>query len=98
MTTETRQPTHAHRGRRRLWTVGPAVLIAVAILITLKATSLSGLPEVGEPFDIDEFARPIPDEVNAFKFGEGHTHGLVKHISGNGQVCGCRLGVSPSTN
>ncbi len=68
MTTETRQPTHAHRGRRRLWTVGPAVLIALAILITLKATSLSGLPEVGEPFDIDEFARPIPDEVNAFTF------------------------------
>jgi hypothetical protein len=59
-------PEKASRPRRRLWTVGPAFLITLAILITIKATSLNGLPDVGEPFDIEEFSRPISDESNAF--------------------------------
>jgi hypothetical protein len=64
LTTDIR-PEKASRPRR-LWTVVPAFLITLAILITIKATSLNGLPDVGEPFDIDEFSRPIPDEANAF--------------------------------
>ena len=66
MTDETSNIVVPRRRRRRFWTVGPAVLITLAILITIKATSLNGLPDIGDPFDIEEFARPIPDETNAF--------------------------------
>ena len=31
-------------------------------------TTLSGLPDVGDPFDIQTFSQPIPDETNAFVF------------------------------
>ena len=35
-------------------------------LITWRTTSLDGLPDIGEPFDVEAFCRPIPDESNAF--------------------------------
>jgi hypothetical protein len=66
LTTETRSEMAPRRVRRRFWTVGPVVLTALAIVVTLKATSLNGLPDVGDPFDVEEFSRPIPDETNAF--------------------------------
>ena len=59
-------PTRPIRPRRKLWAFGPALLITLAILIAIKITSLNGLPDIGDPFDIEAFARPIPDEANAF--------------------------------
>ena len=35
---------------------------------TWWTTTLSGLPDVGDPFDVAAFCRPIPDEANAYSF------------------------------
>ena len=66
MTTDSSTARSPRPRRRRFWTVGPAVLVTLAILVLIKTTSLNGLPDIGDPFDIEEFARPIPDETNAF--------------------------------
>jgi hypothetical protein len=66
LTTETSPARSTRPRRRRFWTVGPVILGTLAILFTIKATSLYGLPDIGDPFDIEEFCQPIPDETNAF--------------------------------
>ena len=48
-----------------------AVLAALALagstaFLTWWTTTLMGLPDVGDPFDVAAFERPIPDESNAF--------------------------------
>jgi hypothetical protein len=48
---------------RLLVAVGVA---GVAAWLTWSATTLSGLPDIGEPFDVEAFCRPIPEETNAF--------------------------------
>ncbi len=55
-----------HFRRLRIWAISPMIVITIVIVVTIKATSLNGLPDIGDPFDIEAFARPIPDATNAF--------------------------------
>ena len=55
--------------RFRLFTLAVlAALVTVAGVAVWRMRSLDGLPDVGDPFDVSEAARPIPisDEDNAF--------------------------------
>jgi hypothetical protein len=61
LSTETRSRPRTRRGL--YLALGLAGLSA---LITWRVTSLDGLPDIGEPFDVEAFCRPIPDESNAF--------------------------------
>jgi hypothetical protein len=61
LSTETRSRPRTRRGL--YLALGLAGLTAA---ITWRATSLDGLPDIGEPFDVEAFCRPIPDESNAF--------------------------------
>jgi len=73
MATET-EPGRAgtrRRGRRvRLAaTVGLVAALAVGSALLLRATSLRGLPDVGDPFDVKAFAHvDLPDDLNAYTF------------------------------
>jgi tetratricopeptide (TPR) repeat protein len=46
--------------------------------LTWWTTTLSGLPDVGDPFDIKAYARPIPDDSNAFVLYKKATELLPK--------------------
>ena len=53
--------------KRRIWAIALVVLATIAIFATWRATSLSGLPDVGDPFDIAAYADvKVPDDRNAF--------------------------------
>ena len=41
-------------------------LVLGSAFVTWWFTTLSGLPDVGDPFDVQAFARTIPDDHNAF--------------------------------
>src|SRR5262245_21638906 len=60
------------RGRRRL---GLLVLyglgVALAALLARRWTSLNGLPDLGDPFDVEAFQAPrVPDSQNAWTYYE----------------------------
>ena len=46
-----------------MWLV---VLAPLVLVVAIRSTSLNGLPDIGDPFDVEEFCREIPDEDNAF--------------------------------
>jgi len=60
------RPVERPRRRRRASELAILGAVALAALLIWRETSLSGLPDVGVPFDVDAFCRPIPDETNAF--------------------------------
>jgi hypothetical protein len=51
---------------RRILVLAALALAGSTAFITWWSTTLVGLPDVGDPFDVQAFARPIPDETNAF--------------------------------
>jgi hypothetical protein len=54
---------------RVLLVLALGVAVAAAALAVWRLTSLNGLPEIGEPFDVAAFrGLPIPDHRNAFVF------------------------------
>ena len=55
-------------GQRRRWLVliGSLALAGSTAFLTWWTTTLMGLPDVGDPFDVAAFERPIPDDTNAF--------------------------------
>ena len=53
--------------RRRRWALVMLTITAIAVFATWRLTSLDGLPDVGDPFDVAEFAdASVPDDRNAF--------------------------------
>jgi hypothetical protein len=46
--------------------IAGVALAGSTAFLTWWTTTLSGLPDVGDPFDVAAFSRPIPDETNAF--------------------------------
>jgi hypothetical protein len=54
------------RTGRRIVVLAALVLAGSTAFVTWWTTTLVGLPDVGDPFDIKAFERPIPDETNAF--------------------------------
>ena len=65
MPTDPERPSKPRR--RRPWAVALTVLVMIAVFATWRATSLSGLPDVGDPFDVAAYADvKVPDERNAF--------------------------------
>lgn len=59
------EPRSRRLGRPLLILAGLALAGSTAFL-TWWTTTLTGLPDVGDPFDVAAFSRPIPDETNAF--------------------------------
>ena len=56
----------AVRPRSRWLFLCAAALAASSAFATWWTTTLRGLPDIPEPFDVEAFCRPIPDEDNAF--------------------------------
>src|SRR5258708_31427060 len=58
----------AARPRRRILAIAALVVVALGgSFFVWRATSLSGLPDIGDPFDLAEYtAHTIPDDQNAF--------------------------------
>jgi len=54
------------RPRSHWLVLSAAALAASTAFATWWTTTLRGLPDIPEPFDVEEFCRPIPDEANAF--------------------------------
>ena len=55
------------KSRRRVWCVVLILLSMVTAPPLWWATQLMGLPDVGDPFDVEAFrAKTIPDDRNAF--------------------------------
>src|SRR4051812_7678092 len=56
--------------RRRLLIVLYVILGTIAGLLAWRATSLDGLPDVGDPFDVEAFvaASRVPEADDAFAF------------------------------
>ncbi len=55
------------RSRRLILIVGALALAGASAFLTWWMTTLSGLPDVGDPFDVAAFADPmVPDDENAF--------------------------------
>ncbi len=59
------EPQPRRIGRLAL-VLGALVLAGSTAFVTWWTTTLVGLPDVGDPFDVEAFCRPIPDETNAF--------------------------------
>ncbi len=57
---------HPRRIRRLALALAALALAGSTAFVTWWMTSLIGLPDVGDPFDVKAFGRPIPDETNAF--------------------------------
>ena len=56
------------RSRRRIWGAVLTTLVAIAVPPLWWALQLSGLPDIGEPFDAAAFrAFTIPDDRNAYR-------------------------------
>ena len=70
--------------RRRIWAIALVVLAAVAIFATYRATSLSGLPDVGDSFDVAEFADvKVADDRNAFTLYRQATERITREPQGS---------------
>ena len=54
------------RSRRWILIVVGLALAGGSAMLCWWLTSLSGLPDIGDPFDVASFGRPIPDDSNAF--------------------------------
>jgi hypothetical protein len=54
------------RSRRWIVLVGALVLAGGSAFLMWRMTTLSGLPDIGDPFEVAAFGRPIPDDSNAF--------------------------------
>jgi hypothetical protein len=55
------------KSRRRVWSVIAIALLMVAIAPVWWSLQLIGLPDIGDPFDVESFqATSIPDDRNAF--------------------------------
>jgi hypothetical protein len=66
-TIEVSEATATGRSRRALLLVGALTLAGASAFATWRFTSLSGLPDIGEPFDVAAFTeKPVPDDANAF--------------------------------
>jgi hypothetical protein len=61
------EPTRSHPRRRRLLVAGgTAVLILTSVLVAWRQTSLRGLPDIGDPFDVAAFMNiQVRDDDNA---------------------------------
>lgn len=59
---ETKNP----RPRRRAWGLAALTLVGLTLFLTWRATTLSGLPDIGDPFDVDAFDVEVADDRNAF--------------------------------
>ncbi len=57
---------HPRRIRRLALALAALALAGSSAFVTWRTMSLDGLPDVGDPFDVEAFCRPIPDETNAF--------------------------------
>ncbi len=57
---------HPRRIRRLTLALAALALAGSTAFVTWWNTTLVGLPDVGDPFDVEAFSRPIPDETNAF--------------------------------
>src|SRR5262249_16742997 len=55
------------KGRKRVGLVALYALVAVVVgLLPGRESSLNGLPDIGDPFDVDEFGEvAVPDDENA---------------------------------
>ena len=55
------------KSRRRVWASIAIPLLMVAIAPVWWSLQLVGLPDIGDPFDVESFlATSIPDDRNAF--------------------------------
>jgi hypothetical protein len=71
------------RANSRRWTVLVASVVGgLAALIAWRTMSLDGLPDIGDPFDVEVFCRPIPDESNAFVLYQQAVERLGKEPEG----------------
>ena len=61
------EPRPRRAGRLILALAAGSVMLGSGF-VTWCLTTLTGLPDVGDPFDVQAFARPIPDDTNAFVF------------------------------
>jgi hypothetical protein len=61
----TTEPQPRRIGRRAVF-LAALTLAGSTAFVTWWNTSLFGLPDVGDPFDVAAFGQPIPDETNAF--------------------------------
>jgi hypothetical protein len=69
----------SRRPRRRWGAVVFFALVGVTCFATWRATSLRGLPDIGDPFDVNEFLSvSIPDEENAWTYYRKATELLTK--------------------
>lgn len=59
-----------------------AVVVGLGVMFVLRANALRGLPDVGDPFDVEAFSRvDVPDERNAF-VDFGIAKGLKRRLGG----------------
>jgi len=67
LSTELQTKSRSPRPRRRVWSLSALGLVALALFSTWRYTSLSGLPDIGDPFDVAAFADArVADDDNAF--------------------------------
>lgn len=67
MDDESRAPRAPRRPRRWIGFTGALGLAGLVVFLTWRVTSLRGLPDVGDPFDVAAFADiGVPDDRNAF--------------------------------
>ncbi len=67
LSTETAREPKTARPSRRPWTLAALGLAGLALYFTWRATTLSGLPDIGDPFDVAAFADArVADDDNAF--------------------------------
>ncbi len=58
---------HPRRIRRLILALAAVALAGSTAFVTWWMTTLSGLPDIGDPFDVAGFAeRPVPDDENAY--------------------------------
>ena len=66
MTTGLQTEAKPRRPGRLIAVLAATALAGSTAFLTWWTTTLMGLPDVGDPFDVAAFERPIPDESNAF--------------------------------
>jgi hypothetical protein len=61
----------------------PLVILGFVAIVTWQLTSISGLPDIGHPFDIEQFSKEnIPDHQNAFTYYEQASHKYEDYLYG----------------
>ncbi|WP_435005661.1 hypothetical protein P12x_003478 [Tundrisphaera lichenicola] len=58
--------TDSRPHRRLILVLASLALAGLSAWIGGRLISLDGLPDIGDPFDVEAFSRPIPDETNAY--------------------------------